>query len=179
MFNLDQFAPASGAPYSQTIHPLHLAVLTCGENLMPLGYWTLVSKQPFRLLLSISKGNFTYSLIRKLDEAALNFVPWSEREWVVRAGYLSGRDVPKAKKLGVRWRPAEQLAHTQLLAAAENAFELKLYKEVEGISNDHGVFVLDVVAVHESLAPENRQPILFLGGQSFATLSEVRWKFKR
>jgi hypothetical protein len=58
--------------------------------MMPMGYWTVVSKVPFRFLISMGVGNHTPTLLKKHHEAALHFMRWSEREKVVRSGWLSG-----------------------------------------------------------------------------------------
>ncbi|MCK7475815.1 MAG: hypothetical protein MZV49_25280 [Rhodopseudomonas palustris] len=61
----------------------------------------MVGKEPFRFLISVGLGNHTLKLLREHNEAALHFFPWSAREWAVRAGYISGRDVNKAQRLKV------------------------------------------------------------------------------
>lgn len=86
------------APFDAHFFPQHLALLTVGENMMPMGYWTAISKDPFRFLICMGVGNYSLTLLKKYREAALHFMPWSERERVVRAGYLSGRDTNKAEK---------------------------------------------------------------------------------
>ena len=52
--------------------------------MMPLGYWTVVSKDPFRFLISMGVGNHTLKLLKEYQEAALHFMSWSDREQVVR-----------------------------------------------------------------------------------------------
>jgi hypothetical protein len=81
-----------GSPvYYSGFYPMQLALLTVADNLMPLAWWTPISKAPFRLILAIDEKNHSLNLIRTYREAALHFLPWAERERVVRAGYLSGR----------------------------------------------------------------------------------------
>jgi len=166
-------------PYTTGFFPLHLAVLSCGENFMPMGYWTVVSKEPFRFLISIGNGNHTLNLLRKHNECALHFFPWSAKEWIVRAGYISGRDVNKAQRLNVTLLPAEKLQVTKLLNGYENAYECVVLQELKGISADHAQFVLDVVATHETIPPEKRQPILFTSQKNFTTTGNEQWLFKK
>jgi flavin reductase (DIM6/NTAB) family NADH-FMN oxidoreductase RutF len=73
---------------------------------MPMGYWTVISKDPFRFLICMQVGNHSLTLLKKYKEAALHFMPWSERQRVVDAGQISGRDVDKAAKLGFDLYPA-------------------------------------------------------------------------
>ena len=166
---------AHNVPFTANFFPLHLALLTVGENMMPMGYWTVVSKEPFRFLISMGVGNHSLSLLQKYKEAALHFMPWSERERVVRAGWISGRDMNKAERLGFSLRPAEKLQHTKIIEGANTVFELTVYKELSDISREFLPQVMDVVAVHGA---RHSDPILFLTRKDFASLGE-RWRFQK
>lgn len=146
--------------------------------MMPLGYWTLISREPFRLLISMSVSNYTLTLLRKYREAVLHFFPWRMREMVVRAGHMTGRDSNKADRIGFILKPAEKLQNTQLVAGFEVAYEMVVWKELEGLATDHAQFVFDVVAVHAATALDKVQPILFMGEKNFAALGE-RWRFSK
>ena len=163
------------APFADKYFPLHLSLVSVGHNMMPMGYWTLVSKEPFRFLISMGVGNYSLSLIRKYGEAAIHFMPWSQREKVVRAGWVSGRDVNKAEYVGFSQRPAEKLEHTLLIEGADTIFETVVHEELSGISREFAPFILDVVAVHGTA---HKNPILFLSKKDFATLGE-EWKYRR
>lgn len=162
-------------PFAAKFFPLHLALLTVGENMMPLGYWTVVSKDPFRFLISMGVGNHSLKLLKETREAALHFMPWSDRQRVVRAGWLSGRDVNKAKVLGFQLLPAEKLEHTCLIDGADTTFELKVFRELPDLSREFVPYVMDVIAIHGS---RHRDPILFLSRKDFATLGE-RWIYQK
>ncbi|TBH21561.1 flavin reductase family protein [Thermus thermamylovorans] len=162
------------ARYRAFFYPMRLALLCVGENFMPLAWWTPVSKEPFRLLFAMDRGNHTLSLLRELGEGALAFLPWEARGWVVRSGYLSGRKVRKAERLGVALRPARKLGRTQVPEGALAVYELKVSElPLEG---DHVLFLGEVVHVEGSPEAKER-PILFLGFRDFATLGE-RWRFR-
>lgn len=166
------------APFKSAFFPLHLALLTVGENMMPIGYWTVISKKPFRILLSMGVGNHSLLLLKKHREAALHFMPWSERERVVRAGYLSGRDVNKAELLGFNLIPAEKLEQTKVVAGADSILEMKVYRELLHVSTEFLPFIMDVVSVQGTINPTERDPILFLSEDHFATTGE-RWEYER
>jgi flavin reductase (DIM6/NTAB) family NADH-FMN oxidoreductase RutF len=163
--------------YYSGFYPMHLALLTVAENLMPMAWWTPISKDPFRLLIAMDRKNHTLRLLRDHREAVLNFLPWSERERVVRAGYLSGRSSRKAERLGWRCTPAQQLKHTGVVQGVYAAFELMVVSEIEEPAGDHVPFVCDVVHVHRQRRPALGTPLLFLGYRDFATLGE-RWHFR-
>ena len=163
--------------YYSGFYPMHLALLTVTSNLMPIAWWTPISKEPFRLLIAMDRKNHTLSLLREHREAVLNFLPWIERERVVRAGYLTGRKVKKAERLGFHLTPAQQLKHTGVVEGIYAAFELVVVSELQEPAGDHVPFVCDVVHVHRRRRPALGAPILFLGYRDFATLGE-RWRFR-
>jgi len=169
--------PEPTAAYAATYFPMHIALLSVGENVMPIGNWTVISKNPFRFLIAMEAGNHSLILLKKYKEAALHFMPWGERERVIRAGYLSGRDVNKAEFLGFKLKPAEKLDHTRLVEGAEHIFELVVLQELKGLSREFVPFVMDVVAVHGEARMLDRQPILFMSDKDFATLGEG-WRYR-
>jgi flavin reductase (DIM6/NTAB) family NADH-FMN oxidoreductase RutF len=156
---------------------MHLALLTVAENLLPMAWWTPISKAPFRMLIAMDRKNHTLSLLREHREAVINFLPWAGRERVVRAGYLSGRKVKKAERLGLQLTPARQLKHTGVVEGVYTAFELTVVAELQEPAGDHVPFVCDVVYVHRQRRPALEEPILFLGYRDFATLGE-RWRLR-
>jgi flavin reductase (DIM6/NTAB) family NADH-FMN oxidoreductase RutF len=163
------------AAFRDTHFPLHLALLSAGHNMMPLGNWVVISKEPFRFLIAVSVGNYTLQLLQDYNEAVLHFMPWSERERVVRAGWMSGREVNRAERLGFSLEPADRLRHTALVTGYDSAFELVTFRVLEGLSREFVPYVMDVVAVHGG---KNNRPILFDSRKDFATVGE-RWRFSR
>lgn len=164
------------APFDSRYYPLHLALLSVGKNMMPMGNWTVISKDPFRFLILMGVGNHSLTLIKKHKEAALHFMPWSERQRVVRAGHISGRNLNKAEELGFTLLPAEKLKHTKLIDGADSIYEMTIRMELLNLSREFVPFVMDVVATHGSIKPSEHQPILYLSLDDFATLGE-RWEY--
>ncbi len=74
--------------------------------------------------------------------------------------------------------PAEKLDHIQLVKGFDSAYETVVNQELEGLSGEFTLFVLDVVAAHGKIRPIKRAPIFFLGLKDFATLGE-KWKSPR
>lgn len=166
------------ALFNTKFFPQHITLLSTGENFMPMGYWTVVSKEPFRFLICMQLGNYSLEIIRNNREAALHFFPWRDRMKVVKAGYFSGRDGNKAEKLGFNLIPALKLTHTRLVEGFDSAYETLVNQEISGLSGEFAIFVLDVVAAHGKISPFRREPILFLSLKEFATLGD-RWKVPR
>jgi len=164
--------------YNTNYFPLHLAFLTAGENMMPIAHWMVISKDPFRFLIAMQLGNHSLTLMRKYQEAAIHFMPWKDRERVVRAGYMSGNFTNKAERLGFTLLPAEKLHDTKLIEGADVVFETKIFQELPGISHEFAPFVMDVVAMHGDIEPIDRQPILFMKEYEFSTIGDG-WRFRR
>jgi flavin reductase (DIM6/NTAB) family NADH-FMN oxidoreductase RutF len=164
--------PTETAPFDAKFFPQQVLLLTVAENMMPMGYWTVISKEPFRFLICMQLGNYTLELLREHKEAAIQFMPWSDRERVVKAGHLSGRDGPKAPRVGYNLIPAEKLQHTKLVEGADVTYETVVLQELEGLSHEFALFVLDVVAASGDVGPMRRNPIFYLSQKDFGTLGE-------
>lgn len=160
--------------YDSSFYPMHLALLAVRDNLMPIAWWTPISREPFRVLLAMDRRNWSLDLLRETREAALHFMPFRDWERVVRAGYASGRRTDKAARLGFDLEPAHALATTRVVAGAEAVFELAVTSELAEPAGDHVPFVCDVVHVRGKERKSEATPILFLGFRDFATLGERR-----
>ena len=104
-------------------------------------------------------------------------MPWSDRESVVKAGHLSGRDGPKAPRLGYNLIAAEKLTNTKLIEGADITYETIVLQELEGLSHEFAIFVLDVIATSGEVSPLQRNPIFYLSQKDFATLGE-KYKYR-
>jgi flavin reductase (DIM6/NTAB) family NADH-FMN oxidoreductase RutF len=169
---------AETSDFTSKFFPQHVLVLSVGENFIPMGYWTVISKEPFRFLICMQVGNHSLKLLREHKEAGLHFFPWEDRDWIDAAGHLSGEDTDKAKELGRTLIPAENLVITKLLEGADVVFETVLSEELEGLSGTFALFVMDVVHVHGSKPPKKRKPIFYQSVKDFATTGET-WKSSR
>ena len=107
-------------------------------------------------MISMQLGNHSLTLLRKYQEAAIHFIPWRERERVVRAGHMSGDFTNKAERLEFNLLPADKLQHTKLVEGADIIFETVVLKELQGISHEFAPFVLDVVALHGQVEATER-----------------------
>jgi flavin reductase (DIM6/NTAB) family NADH-FMN oxidoreductase RutF len=165
-------------PFSAKFFPQHILVASCGDNFFPMGYWTVISKEPFRFLVCVQVGNHSLKLIREIKEVGLHFFPWEEREWIVEAGHLSGENTSKADVLGQKLFVAEKLTTTCLLEGADIIFECKLAEELERLSGTFALFVLDVVHAHGHKLPAKRKPIFYQTVKDYATVGET-WRSKK
>ena len=166
------------APYTTQYFPQNIALLTVGENMMPIGHWTVISKDPFRILLCLENSNHTLKLLRETGEATFNFMPWSERQKVARAGWISGRDYNKAEEIGFLLQDAELLLETKMVEGAEIVYEMVVHRELPDLSREFSIFVMDIIKTHGKIQPKSRQPILYLSLKDYATTGE-NWKYQK
>jgi flavin reductase (DIM6/NTAB) family NADH-FMN oxidoreductase RutF len=166
------------ANFNARFFPQQVLLLTTGKNMMPMGYWTVISKNPFRFLVCMGVGNHSLTLLRKNKEAALHFMPWEDRERVVKAGYISGSRGDKAAQLEYSLVPARVLETTHLIEGADCIYETVVKEEIPNLSTEFVLFVLDVVATHGSTNPADRSPIFYLSDKDFATIGE-QWKYRQ
>ena len=122
--------------------------------------------------------NHSLTLLRKYQEAALHYMPWSDPERVVRAGHLSGSFTNKAERLGYKLLPADKLQYTKLVESADIIFETVVLKNLQEISREFAPFLLDVAAVHEQVEAPEKQANLFMKECEFATIGES-WSIRR
>ena len=165
------------APFDAKFFPQQVLLLSVCENMMPMGYWTVISKEPFRFLICMQLGNHSLELLREYREAAIHFMPWSDRERVAKAGHISGRDGPKAPRLGYNLMPAQKLVSTKLVEGADLVYEGVVLQELEGLSHEFALFVLDIVATNGRIRPLRRDPILYLSQKDFARIGE-KYKYR-
>ena len=66
-------AEPQNAPFDTRFFPQHVTLLTVGENMMPMGYWTVISKDPFRFLICMQLGNHSLILLKKYQEAEAQY----------------------------------------------------------------------------------------------------------
>lgn len=166
------------APFNSAFFPQQILLLSVGDNMMPMGYWTAISKEPFRFLICLGVGNHCLTLLRKYRKAALHFMEWDQREKVVAAGYISGRSVNKSEKLGFELLPATKLTNTSLVAGAVTTYETVVYQELPSLSREFNIYIVDVVATHGLKSSGLRKPIYYLGNDDFSTIGET-WHYPK
>jgi hypothetical protein len=62
-------------PFNPAFFPQQLLLLSVGDNMMPMGYWTAISKEPFRFLICMGVGNYSLTLLKNLEKQ--RFILWN------------------------------------------------------------------------------------------------------
>ncbi len=149
------------------------------HNLMPVAYAMPLSIRPPLVGIAVHPSRFTYDIIRKTEEFALNIPSIRLLHHVQYLGSLSGNDVDKLELTKLPHFRARKL-DTILLEGCVGWIECSLQDAVE--LGDHFLFVGRVVAVsaddeafedHWRLDGLEEKPLHYLGGNYYAVLREV------
>jgi len=130
-------------------YPQIAAVVTARANgranAMTAAWQTPVSSRPPLYGVAISPKRFTYSLILKSGEFAVNFLPWEKAELVAAVGGSKGEKIDKFKSFGIEEEEPIKTG-APILKCAYAAYECRLVSDQA--CGDHRFVVGEVLAVH-------------------------------
>lgn len=146
--------------------PRLAALLTCGNNIMPLAWHMPISKEPFRYAVAVRSENYTHGLIKKNREFALNFLDVSYQHAYQVCGEIHGENVDKFELTGLHCKDAVTIEST-LIEEAYMIYECTL---IDIISyGDHDLFIADVNLILNK-ETKGSKPTLFMGKGYYDTL---------
>ncbi|MGB8647689.1 MAG: flavin reductase family protein [Anaerolineae bacterium] len=147
------------------------------KNVMAAGWAMPISSNPPMVAVAVHPGRYTYGLIEKSGDFALNIPARPLAEKVKKAGDLSGADVDKFLQLGLTPYEGKQVT-APLIAECVGHLECGVVERVPG--GDHVLFLAQVVAASAeetafdgekwTLVDEEVKPLHHLGGSVYAIL---------
>jgi len=149
------------------------ALLACGDNFMPMSWHMPVSKSPFRYAVAVRDENKTYDLLHTLGEFSINFMDYSYKDAMDKAGSLHGGD--KFRETGLTPKSAEYIK-SKLIREAYMIYECKVV-EVQNFG-DHDMFIADVLCIHNREV-EAVAPTLFRGCGYYETTTQKPQRVER
>jgi flavin reductase (DIM6/NTAB) family NADH-FMN oxidoreductase RutF len=132
-------------------------------NPIPLGWVTMVSREPPMVAISVGLTRYSLEEIRHRREFVLAFPPSTMGKEILYYGTTSGRDVDKLAETPIRTQPATQIDGVILSDAVAN-FECLVVSELT--TGDHVLFVADVVASHANEDESVRRLYAIARGES-------------
>jgi flavin reductase (DIM6/NTAB) family NADH-FMN oxidoreductase RutF len=114
-------------------------------NIMSVGWYSIVSSEPWMFLVAIDSGAFTYDLIRKTREFNVAFPDETMAGAVLLAGTVHGHQRDKLQETGLRTQPAIQIKPPLIMDAVAN-FECRLVKILK--PGDCPLLIGEIVAAH-------------------------------
>ncbi len=131
-------------------YPEPVVLVTSGDirtraNVMAVGWYTLVSSEPWMFLIGVDTGAFTHDLIRKYREFTVAFPSESMSRSVHFAGTVHGHRRDKIREAQLAIQPATQI-RAPLIADAVANFECRLVRTLH--PGDCPLFMGEIVAAH-------------------------------
>ena len=162
-------------------YPQIAAVITARANgranAMTAAWQTPVSSRPPLYGVAISPKRFTYSLILKSGEFAVNFLPWEKAELVAAVGGSKGEKIDKFKSFGIEEEEPIKTG-APILKCAYGAYECRLVSDQA--YGDHRFIIGEVLAVHyleDAFSDEGIinldkvRPVLYVGLDSYVDIN--------
>jgi len=159
--------------------PMQAVLVTCKyeekTNIVTVAWHTPISAKPPLYGISLSSKRYSFELIKKSGEFAVNFAPFEILERVHYCGTHSGRSVDKIKETGLTLLPAKKI-NAPLIKECYAHLECKLRDAIE--LGDHFFVVGEVVSVSGDdsafekgvLEIENVKPVYYLGDSIYTTV---------
>jgi flavin reductase (DIM6/NTAB) family NADH-FMN oxidoreductase RutF len=143
---------------------------------MTVDWHGAVSHKPPLYSVALVPERFTYHLIRESGEFGLNFISFEKAQLVAWIGGTSGQIMNKFEEFKLA-REFPEATEVPLLADAYVSYECRLVDTRP--CGDRHLIVGEVLAVHweegvlvgEMLDMEKVRPVLYLGGETYLTVS--------
>ncbi len=164
-------------------YPSIAAVITAQfegkKGIMAAAWHAPISRTPPLFGVSLAPKRYTYKLIEKAKEFAINFLPFDKAALVVSVGSVSSAEVDKFKKFGIETGKALKTS-APILKYAYAAYECRLIDSRE--YGDHIWIVGEIVATHfdralftadEAIDLSRVSPILYMGADRYTIPSSA------
>lgn len=169
------FTTATKLDASAHAQPRPAALLTCTDNIMPLSWHMPISKEPFHYAICVRDENYSYDLLHKHREFALNFLDYSYIEAYDKTGSLYGKGINKFHESGLHKKRAVSI-NTKLIEEAYMIYECSIIDILN--YGDHDLFIADVNLI---LTKQNKDisPVLFMGRGFYETTTKNPTRVQR
>ena len=134
------------------LYPVPAVLVSCGEyggkqNILTVAWTGVVCTDPAMCSISIRPGRYSYEMIRKSGEFAINLTTTAMARAVDWCGVKSGRDFDKFREMRLTPLPAKFIA-APLVGESPVNLECRV-KDVRELGSHH-MFVAEILAVHAS-----------------------------
>lgn len=134
------------------------------DNLMALGWHTVMEFQPSLVGCMISAGNFSHRLIRDSGECVLNLPTAEMVDTVARIGNCSGAEMDKFARFGLTAEPASKV-DAPLVRECHASFECMLHDDA--LVDRYNFFIFEVVKAHVAASPAVPATLHYRGDGQF------------
>ena len=129
--------------------PVPPVMVTCSDgerdNVFTVAWTGLINTVPPKTYISVRPSRYSYGLIKKSGEFALNLTPSSLVSACDWCGIHTGRKSDKFKRFSLEKVPASEIG-VPLIAQCPMALECRVFDVIE--METHHMFLADIVAVN-------------------------------
>ena len=140
------------------------------NNIMTLGWHTILEFSPSLVGCMISAGNLSFERIRQSGECVINLPDAQMADVVARIGNCSGDETDKFAEFGLTAEKSEQVSAPSI-AECHGNFECRVYDEA--MVDTYNFFIFEVVAARVKPQPTWPQTLHYAGGGLFRTDGDV------
>ena len=146
---------------STMLNPTPVVLVSCGEkdhpenrNLVTVAWAGTVNSDPPMVSVSLRKERYSHGLIASSGEFVVNLVDEALAKATDFCGVRSGRDLDKAKELGLTLLPADGMETAPRVDGAPVSLSCKVVQVLELGSHDMFLGEVTAVAVRKDLLDE-------------------------
>lgn len=130
------------------------------NNIMTMGWHTVMEFSPSLIGCLISSGNHSYEMIKKSEECVINIPTADLIEEVIGIGNCSGATIDKFKKFGLTAENADQVKAPLIKECYAN-FECRVADS--HLLPKYNFFILEVVKAHTATWPKYPKTVHYRG----------------
>lgn len=134
------------------------------QNIMTMGWYTIMEFVPSLIGCMISKGNHSFELIKKSKGCVINIPTVELSKTVVAIGNCSGSEVDKFNEFELYTEQGDVVKAPLLVNCFAN-FECRLYDDK--LIDDYNFFILEIVKAHVATSPKYPKTIQYRGDSHF------------
>lgn len=134
------------------------------NNLMTLGWHTILEFSPSLVGCVISAANHSFAMIVQSGECVINLPEQKMAQTVSRIGNCSGSEIDKFHAFGLTPEASERVAAPSV-AECYASFECRLYDDT--LVSRYNFFIFEVVSARVCNTPAYPQTLHYLGGGQF------------
>ncbi len=140
------------------------------NNIMTLGWHTMLEFSPALVGMVISNANYSFDLIRRSGECVINLPTTALTNQVVGIGNTSGADIDKFAQFGLTPETGAQVA-APLIRECHANFECRLYDDA--LLKRYNFFIFEVVEARVAVSPKHPQTLHYEGDGIFMVSGKI------
>ena len=134
------------------------------NNIMTLGWHTVLEFSPSLVGLMISAGNHSHRMIRDSRECVVNLPTTTLTDTVVAIGNTTGAEIDKFAEFDLTAQKAAKV-DAPLIGECHASFECRLRDDV--LVDRYNFFIFEVVKAHVAASPKHPQTLHYTGDGVF------------